>query len=246
MGRGGVVRVGVVGSLGNLNPYLVGADRSLLAVHHLVAASAFVLEPSTHDLVAGVVAEVPTLGNGGLTINADGTMTVRVEVGDDAVWSDGRSVTGADFTRTSEVISEYRADIHPDIVTAFDRIVPESLVVDGQSVVFDVLQPTLDIADLFSQLLPAHRVEVESFLDDWATEMWLSAGPFVFDSVTRQCDGVFRQRRYRGVDEDGAAFPTSMDWNWCCLARRKGQSERSVAVMSMPLARSAILPWWQR
>ena len=205
--RGGIVRAGIVGELSGMNPYLIGADRSLLAIHHLVAASAFRLDPTTHDLVPGVVVALPTLGNGGLTINPEGTMTVRIEVDRDAFWSDARRVSGADFVRTYEVVQAHHEVVHPDIVAAFDRIVAGSLAIDGASVQFTLDAPTLDLAGLFAQLVPAHQVDVDSFLEAWLAEPWESAGPFVLGGTSGNVLTFVPNPQYRRLGDDGARLP---------------------------------------
>ena len=178
--RGGTVRVGIVGVPGSLNLLLTEGDRSLLAIRHLVAAAALRLDPITHDIMPGVFAEVPTLGSGGLTINADGTMTVRTAIAAESYWSDGTAITGADFVRTYDVVMAHRDVIHPDIVTSYDRMVPGSLVVGTSTVEYTLQTATIAIEDLFSVLVPAHQVDVETFADAWKDRMWVSGGPFRF------------------------------------------------------------------
>ena len=143
-----------------------------------------------------------------MTINPEGTMTVRIEVDRDAFWSDARRVSGADFVRTYEVVQAHHEVVHPDIVAAFDRIVAGSLAIDGASVQFTLDAPTLDLAGLFAQLVPAHQVDVDSFLEAWLAEPWESAGPFVFGGTSGNVITFVRIRSTAGwVTTERASVP---------------------------------------
>ena len=165
------------------------------------------MDPTSHDLEAGVIEMLPTQGNGGLTINPDGTMSVRVEISADAKWSDGRPIIGADFVRTYDVVAAQRAAIHPDVIEAFDAIVPGSVVAEEQQVSFAMKSPTLALTEVFSYLLPAHQVDVDTFLDDWTHILWSSAGPFVFDHTVDQTLFFTRNPHFREVGADGSPLP---------------------------------------
>lgn len=205
--RGGTLRIGLVGDEASLNPYLVGSDRSLTELVHLVAASAFELEPTTHDLRAGVLAELPTLDNGGLARNDDGTMTVDVRIADAAAWSDGTPITGADFLRTYQIVMAHRDIIFPDVLEAYDRLLPASVAVDDRHVRFVLDRPTLDLTGLFRRLVPAHQVSVEGFATDWNDTMWASAGPYRFDASDGPVLRFVRNDEFSLSDANGVRLP---------------------------------------
>ncbi len=204
---GGSVTVGVVGTPDSLNPFVAeGNDDAVQAFRSLVWASAMQLDPQTLEPRPGVVVETPTLGNGGLTINQDGTMTVRYEIRQDAVWEDGVSLTFDDFLRTYEVATS-AANINPSVFARYASIVEGSVLGEGASVSFTVGRPSLGFVELFDILLPAHQVEVGGFASEWNDELWLSAGPFRF--VRRSGDDVvFAANPAAGItDEDGNPLP---------------------------------------
>ena len=58
----------------------------------------------TNDLVPDAVTRLPTQQNGGVILDADGTMSVRYEIREDAVWADGTPISGDDFEFTLETI----------------------------------------------------------------------------------------------------------------------------------------------
>ena len=206
--RGGTVRVGVVGGGGTtFNPYLIGSDRALVPVHHLVAASAFRLDPLSHDLLPGVIEALPTLGNGGLTVNADGSMDVAIRVSPDARWSDGNPIRAADFLRTYEVVMAHRAVIFPDVVAEYDRIAVGSLAVTDDLVSFRLDRTGLDLVGLFDQLLPAHQVPVQTFTTAWNSRSWLSGGPFQRVEASEALIRLEPNLNYQRVDESGGALP---------------------------------------
>ena len=181
--RGGFVTVGLIGELTTFNPLVIDADRSLAALQHVIGAAALTLDPTTHDLAPGVFSAVPGVADAGLTVNTDGTMTVRGAISPDAYWSDGQKITGRDFTHTYTVIETHRDALHPDVLAAHDRIVPGSLTVTAGTVEYTLFAPSLALHEPFGALVPAHAAPIESFLDDWTVEPWPSAGPFVVTGV---------------------------------------------------------------
>lgn len=187
---GGAITVGVVGTPDSLNPFLTaGNDDSLEAFRSLMWASAMRLDPQTLEPEPGVVEETPTLGNGGLTINPDGTMTVRYVIRRDAVWEDGTPIGFDDFLRTYEVATE-ASNVNPRFRARYSTIVDGSVQGEGREVSFTVERPTLEFVELFDVLLPAHQVEVSGFASAWDEDLWLSAGPY----------------RYLGRDGDTVEF----------------------------------------
>ena len=46
----------------------------------------------TLELIPELVTELPTVDNGGVVVNDDGTMTVSYTIRDEAVWSDGTPI----------------------------------------------------------------------------------------------------------------------------------------------------------
>jgi peptide/nickel transport system substrate-binding protein len=132
----------------------------------------------TLELLPVVVTELPTVSNGGVVVNDDGTMTVRYQIVDDAVWEDGTPITGADFK------ARYDITMNPDlpiIKVTYEDIIPESIVVGDKTFEYTMTAPTVQYELLFGIVLPAHQIVAETFLEDWNTKMWYSAGPFKFD-----------------------------------------------------------------
>jgi peptide/nickel transport system substrate-binding protein len=109
---------------------------------------------------------------------ADGRMTVRFRIRDDARWSDGRSVTVEDVAFTWRVMTDPEVEAaRPD---GFDHLV--AVEAESPRVGRLVLRPPLaSWRDLFSAgrfVLPAHAAEDPSDVAAWRQGPPVSAGPF--------------------------------------------------------------------
>jgi len=168
-----------------LNPFLLGRPQQRTERSHLqligngVWAGVARIDATTRELVPDLVTALPTVANGGVVLNDDLTMTVRYEIDPNAVWEDGTPVTGEDFAFTYRTIMDAGAAVDR---TGYDLIIPDSLVVENKAFQYDLRGPTMRYESLFDVIIPKHQVAGTSFLEDWNDRMWMSAGPFRFDS----------------------------------------------------------------
>ncbi len=201
---GGVATVGVIGPATTLNPFV---ERSGLgdAIGAVTWASAFVLDGATYDLRPGVLSELPSFENGGLTANDDGSVTVLFRLSPEARWQDGQPITGHDLAFTAALIAEDRR-VDRDLRELYAMVTaPE---VSDDMFRFTVTEPSIDYLSLFQVILPRHQVEGTDLFGDWNDRIWLSAGPFIPGTI--QADGSVALRRnpqYRGVDDQGRDLP---------------------------------------
>ena len=89
------------------------------------------------ELIPDVVTELPTIANGGITINDDGTETVRYQIRDEAVWADGTPISGDDYLFTYQTITD------PDLPidkTIYEDIDPASVVAGPKTFEFTLTQ----------------------------------------------------------------------------------------------------------
>jgi len=160
-----------------LNKFAPGGDSTvMLRIGQALYAGVWDVDGYSLDQVPELVTELPTVANGGVTLNDDGTMTVRYQIRDEAVWSDGVPITGEDFQFTLDVIM--------DPALPIDRTTYESIIsteVGEKTFEYTMSSPTVKYDLLFSDLIPKHQVEGTDFELDWNDTMWVSAGPFVFD-----------------------------------------------------------------
>ena len=78
----------------------------------------------TLELTPDLVTELPSVANGGIVVNADGTETINYTIRDEAVWDDGTPVSGFDYQFTYETIMNPDYPIFKQI---YDSIIPESV-----------------------------------------------------------------------------------------------------------------------
>ena len=203
---GGVVTLGVVGDLESLNPF--GDDGNsdpTLAITRAVTTGAIRLDPITFDPVPLAVESIPSVENGGLEVDANGELVVRMTIREDAIWADGTPITVADFERTLEV-ARFASGVRSDVRDRYAAVVPGSVVGEGNIVEYRLRAPGLDYVSLFDVLVPAHAVSVSGFSSAWNDEAWPAGGPFRFfeaDPEGGQTRLVANQRSWL-TSEDGS------------------------------------------
>jgi len=188
-----------------LNQYVPGGDNFIVSiVGQSYWAGAYEIDGFTLELIPELVTELPTVGNGGVVINDDGTMTVNYQIRDEAVWSDGTPVSGDDFQFTLDTILD--PDLPVDKTTYEDIISTE---VGPKTFSYVLAQPTALYELIFGSVIPKHDVEGSDFTTDWNETMWVSAGPFVFDTWQKgEFIRVVRNENYWKVDaETGQQLP---------------------------------------
>jgi ABC-type transport system substrate-binding protein len=180
---GGEAIVGVEVEPDILNPWLPGGSAYAVSeIGRTFWTGVHRLDGTTLELVPDVVEEIPTTDNGGLTLNADGTMTVRYRIKQDRVWADGTPISGDDFQFT------YQTIMNPSYLlerTTYEDIIPESIVVGAKTFEYTMERPTLAVQLIFNTLIPQHAVQGRDFLRAFDNVPWMSGGPFVFESWER-------------------------------------------------------------
>ena len=202
---GGEVVVGLTEEPSTLNPLAPGGDRlavSLIGQGYLAGVQE--IDGFTLDLVPELVTELPTEANGGVTVNEDGTMTVRYQIRDEARWSDGTPISGADFQFTLDTIRNDELSIDK---TTYEDII--ATTVGPKTFEYVFAEPTVLFELLFGTIIPKHAVEGTDFENDWNDIMWPSAGPFVFQSWQKgEFVELVRNNNYwKGDAETGQVLP---------------------------------------
>jgi peptide/nickel transport system substrate-binding protein len=176
-----IVGIGGAPAPRTLNPLLDSAD---VAVLDRVAAAAYTtgfgVAPVSLELVPEILAEIPSVGNGGIVDNGDGTIRATFRLVPGAEWADGVPVTGSDLEFTHEVLVDPSLPIRTDLRSRHDKIVPGSMVTEDDGVTL-TMEASTDAELLFPYILPRHEVEGTDFVDDWNDRIWTGAGPFVFE-----------------------------------------------------------------
>jgi peptide/nickel transport system substrate-binding protein len=190
-----------------LNTYLPGGSNSIVSkIGNAYWTGVQDIDGFTLELIPEVVTELPTVTNGGITINEDGTETIRYTIRDEAVWADGVPITGFDFEFTYETIMN---PDHPIVRTVYEDILPESVLAGEKTFEFTLASPTLQAELIFGVLIPKHDVEGADFLNDYNDTMWVSGGPFVFEQWQKgEFVSVTRNANYWKTDpETGQQLP---------------------------------------
>lgn len=207
--RGGVVVIGMDSEPDSINP-LVDGSASTARIAQLHMAGISDVSPDL-ELVPDLLVELPTVANGGLTVNEDGTMTVRYAIVPEARWSDDVPITGSDFEFTYEVIRDLEGYTpgHGGDADLYSQIVPESVVAGDSTFEFTMRAPTVQHELLFPVVLPRHQVSGTDFASAWNVAPWVSAGPFVLESWVRGLSMTFvRNPFYWKTDEPtGTTLP---------------------------------------
>ena len=203
---GGEVVIGELVEPLSLNPFVTGGGGSGERIGQAFFAGVADVDGFTLELVPDVVVSLPSIANGGLVINGDGTETVTFIIDPAAVWADGTPISGEDFRFTFETIMDPALELDR---TGYEDIDPASLVVGDKSFRFTLQRPSLLVESLFDVLLPAHEVRGTDILGDWNDRMWVSGGPFELEEWSRgEFVTLTRNPAYWKIDpETGQQLP---------------------------------------
>ncbi|MCB1247395.1 MAG: hypothetical protein KDB69_09020 [Acidimicrobiia bacterium] len=182
-----------------LNSFLPGGDNFIVSiVGQGYAAGVQEISGFTLELLPELVTELPTTSNGGVTVNDDGTMTVKYTIRDEAVWSDGTPISGDDFQFTLDTILNEDYPITRD--TYVDIVSTEA---GPKTFEYTLAAPTVLYELLFGEILPKHDLEGKDFVNDYNETRWVSAGPFVFSEWAKgEFITLTRNDNYWKVDEE--------------------------------------------
>ena len=173
-----VVGVGIGGSPRTLNPLIEGPDTEVLdLIAPAVFAMGYRVDPVTLALAPHALAAIPSLDNGGVVDNGDGTIDVVVSLAAEARWGDGTPMTAADLEYTYRLVVDPALPIRPELVSRYSKIDPDSVVAEGKTLSFR-MQATTEYELLFDLIVPRHAVAGSDFESDWTDTLWVSGGPF--------------------------------------------------------------------
>jgi peptide/nickel transport system substrate-binding protein len=176
---GGEVIIGEDQEPPTLNQFAPGGDNFIVAkIAQGWNCGVQDVDGFTLEMIPDLVTELPTVANGGFTVNADGTETVRYQIREEAVWEDGTPISGEDFAFTYETIMD---PDYPIAKGTYEDIIPESVVAGPKTFEFALAQPTVQAELIFGLILPKHQIEGTDFIGDYNDTGWLSCGPFKID-----------------------------------------------------------------
>ena len=175
--HGGVVVVGLEEEPFTLNPFFAGDQDSLVRlIGQAWTVGVQEVSGETGELLPEVVTQLPSVDNGGVVVNPDGTMTVTYQIRPEARWADGVPITGSDFQFTLDTILNpdlsIPKGIYADIVSS---------VVAEKTFSYTLAVATIQYEQLFDVLLPRHDIEGTNLAAHWNERTWVSGGPFIFE-----------------------------------------------------------------
>lgn len=191
-----------------LNPFLEGPDLAVLdLLGPALFARGWIADPETGAAVPSVLEEMPSLANGLVVDNGDGTIEVSVAVRNEAVWADGVPISGDDLAFTVEVATNPVLPIRDDTADLYGLVIPGSVRSSARGVTLR-MEATTAYQGLFAVILPRHAVAGSDFEADWNDTSWVSGGPFVLDEfIPGQLISMVRNPRYWERSPQGDALP---------------------------------------
>jgi peptide/nickel transport system substrate-binding protein len=197
-----------------LNQWLPGGNNLIVSfISEGYATGVQQVSGFTLEYIPEIVTEMPSVSNGGITINADGTMTVKYTILDEVKWSDGTDLTGADFQFTYDTIMN---EDYPITRTTYEDIT--ATVVGNKTFEYTLAAPTATYEIIFNEIFPKHDLEGKDFVNDYNDKRWVSSGPFVFDEWAK---GEFitlvkNPNYWKNDPETGQALPylDSVTWRF--------------------------------
>lgn len=201
--RGGAFAIGIDREPTTLNPLLTD-DPVVALIAQAWTVGVAEVSGATGTLVPELVTELPTVANGGVVVNENGTMTVTYTIREEAVWADGTPITGADFQFTLDTILDPGVSVSKDI---YADILSSTV---GEKVFsYTLAFPTMEFEGLFNVVLPSNAMIGADFGVEWNDRTWMSGGPYRLANWTAGESLTFeRNPAYWKVDPDtGLALP---------------------------------------
>ena len=202
-GFGGEVTIGVDFPPETLNPFAEDAF-GVRQPGNLVWATVYDVDPDGWDRIPDVVESMPSK-SGGITVNDDGTMSVRYEIVDDATWSDGEPITGFDLAFTATALRDMATAGEGNVDPVMATVVGTEG--DGKSATITFSEPTLAFEDALWIILPSQSLEGVDLVNGTDGTDWPSGGPFVLDEASDFNELRFVRNENYWKTVDGRALP---------------------------------------
>jgi len=197
------VTIGVDFPIETLNPFSPDAF-GVRTYGNLVWAAIFDIDPDTWDRIPDVIEAMPSK-SGGITVNDDGTMTVTYRIVDQAMWSDGEPITGADLAFTAAAMRDMALVGEGGIDPVMSTVVGTEA--DGKSASITFSEPTLAFEDALWIVLPSHALEGVDLVNGTDGTEWPSGGPFVLDDFDSFDDLRFVRNENYWKSVEGRPLP---------------------------------------
>ena len=206
-GHGGTVVLGADQFPQTLNP-AINDNTVTRVIGNAWIPRVWDIDATTREQIPDLVTQLPSLDNGGVVLNEDGTMTITYDIDPAAVWSDGVPISGGDFAFTlaveteREVLNDWPRKPYTDAGIRMTDV--------GESFFsLTLAEPTMAYDLFFPWIYPAHALSDAGPPDQWTLDEWPSGGPFIIESI-EEFDRItlVRNDAYWKVDDaTGLALP---------------------------------------
>jgi peptide/nickel transport system substrate-binding protein len=176
-GYGGEVIIGASLPVTTLNPFSENAPLSANLAGQAVWATTYDILPDSWERVPDIITSLPTRTPGGIEIAEDGSMTVRYQVEQNAVWSDGIPITGADIAFTAEKMAALALGGSQNIDPIMASVIATSSLDRIARITFS--EASFAFEDALWVVLPSHAIDEATDLGKADGFVWPSGGPFV-------------------------------------------------------------------
>ena len=201
---GGVLTIGLGYEIDTLNPYSTGrlGDVQATVLEGLVAPD------ENAEFVPVLATEVPTLDNGGIVLNEDGTrMTITYTLREGVQWSDGEPFTSEDVAFTWEAVKdpEFLAESKggTEYIDSIETPDPLTVVIEYNTVAPDFASTLFTFG-----ILPKHILEGQDLNTSDFNDKPIGTGPFM---IAEYRPGEFveleRNPFYWDTGENGEQLP---------------------------------------
>ena len=168
-----------------LNPLTSCSNATWLLWSVLVHVQPGLMEYDVDNRIGAspVLAEEPTVDNGGAVLNDDGTLTITYRLNPEARWSDGTPITSTDVWFTWRAVMDTEGSLNTigyELITAVDNGDPQTAVVTFS-------EPYAPWRYLFGGILPAHAFDGQTDISGhWNDSIPISGGPWRQESWSQE------------------------------------------------------------
>ena len=130
-----------------LNPYGPGGDNFIVSVigqAHL--ARAYEVDPDTLQLIPDALVEIPSVANGGVFVNSDGSIDVTWRLRPETRWADGVPMSGSDLELTLMFQAESRGCA--EVEASWQPLPAAEVISVGEKTVTARMAPSLEYETL--------------------------------------------------------------------------------------------------
>ncbi|MGI9623297.1 MAG: ABC transporter substrate-binding protein [Acidimicrobiales bacterium] len=168
-----------------LNPVNSCGNASWLAwaITSHTGARLMELDAEGNFVPSPILEKAPSVDDGSIVVNDDGTFTLVYNINPDAVWSDGVPITCDDIVFTRDAYLETTGTL---TTAGYELITDIECSDGGLTATLTYSEPFAPWGDKFGggteYLLPAHGFESNDTGNDWLEEIPISGGPWLLES----------------------------------------------------------------